>query len=543
MTKPCYKIEIRQPDDTLRYTITDCVMTLRVTETLTDGVGTFSFAVRTKFNGGPYKFNDAALFDKVKIWVSDYDYSVQKPIFERDSLDPNFVGRILRINAPLSTESGYIRVFKGRSQGEILQRRIKAPKQWLLVDASVLVTELASDLGLGTGEIETDTTDVWLTVEDETYFSLLSRVSDYWYDADTKITKDFYVDINNNLVWKSRPLRTEGVETLTAGQNIINYNVLRDIESVRNKIKVYGMAEAFYPRDQDSWTESLTDWSASAGTLSLETEGVKKGTYHIKCYSGADAGEDTTTFKRDIPRVTLASINKLCFWRSLGTNCPTTSKVRLYTNGNYFEANMDTDYGWKFKEFSLGPGAEYDAATNPDGVWSKYGTPNWWNLEQIQFHVVYSYEDRYTTVDALYFYPDRWSIAAENETSQTDYGIREAVYTDNRLHSDSECQKRAETLIYQLKDPPTRIDVSTPLNTNILIGDRLSMTIPAERISSANYDVVTTSHTISPRGAFTSASMVNTANIRVLPATSLNEILRKWKLTQGQIGKGIQFVR
>jgi len=71
------------------------------------------------------------------------------------------------------------------------------------------------------------------------------------------------------------------------------------------------------------------------------------------------------------------------------------------------------------------------------------------------------------------------------------------VVIDDNLRSDAECESRANTLKAKLKDPTTQIDVLTTLNLNILIGDRLSMTIPAEGIAAANYDVLSVEHTLS----------------------------------------------
>lgn len=65
-------------------------------------------------------------------------------------------------------------------------------------------------------------------------------------------------------------------------------------------------------------------------------------------------------------------------------------------------------------------------------------------------------------VDGLYFDKGRWRSTAEDATSQTNYGVREAEYRFDTLHSDSDCEKRAETLLYPLKDPPIRLDVATP---------------------------------------------------------------------------------
>jgi len=534
MTIPVYKIEIRQPDDTLLHTIEKDAINIRTTEVLTDNVGTFSFAVPTKKSGGSYYYNDVSVFDKAKIWFG----------YDAVSGDPDFIGRILRITAPLSTETGYVRVFKGRSQGEILQRRFKKNKHWDGVGASTIVTELANDLSLGTGDIVADATSVDLTVKTDTYFSLLQKISDY-YDAGGSVKKDFFVDVDYDLVWKARPFRTVGVETLTVGENIVNYQVLRDIERVRNNIQVYGAPNTFIPTDQDSWTENnSTNWTAVQGSLQHDYSNgwAKVGTYCIK--STAPASE-ICQFYRTHNQITIRTVNSINFWHLDEGQASVNNYVRLRAPdaSNYFQADLSTDTNWMFESITLGPANEYSATLNPNGKWSKTGSPNWWDIQATEFYYVRNALNQASRTDGIYYAPDRVYGSAEDATSQTDYGEREAEVFDDVLLTASDCSVRAETLLYQLKDPAVRIDVTTPGNTNILVGDRLSMTIPAENITTANYDVVSVTHNNSLSGFLTTVSMVDSANVRGLPASSLAEVFRALKRTQGSLGKGVQMVK
>lgn len=532
MTKPVYKIET-YTGAVLDHTIEKDALEIRFKEILTSDVGGFRIVLPTKKNGSDYYYDDIAVFDKVKIWL-DYD-SV--------SGDPDFIGRIYRISAPLSVEGGYVRIIRGKSQGEILQRRFKKDKSWINIDASVIVTELANDLSIGTGSIESDTTDLNLTVKTETYFDLLKKISDY-YDAGGSVKKDFYVDIDYDLVWAERdgtsPFRSgASVETFTVGDNIVNYQVLRDIENVRNDIVVYGDAGTFEPQDQDSWTESLTNWTASAGTLSLENAIKKYGNYSVECWSES-LGTDTK-FKRTFDVLTLRDINELRFWRLVDAT-PSTSKVRLLApdTSNYFEADMTTTEGWQHKSYSLGPTEIYDANLNPNGAWTETGTPNWWNMQGIQFWVEYGPQDVYTYIDALYFAPVRWTGSVSDNTSKTNYGTREMEYTDDDLKSDTQCDVKAETLLYQMKDPVIRIDLVVVGNSNVLVGDRLSMTIPAENISASSYDVISVEQVLlpAPHGFRTYISMVDSANTRFAPVVTTNELLRRQWIDQKVIAQG-----
>lgn len=506
MTKPVYKIET-YTGAVLDHTITKDAVSVYFKEVVTDGIGHFMLIVPTKKNGG-YFYNDILLADKIKIWMG-YD-SISGP--------PDFIGKVGKISARLSVQSGYLRVISGLSQGEILLRRFKTNKYYNEVGASTIVTEWANDLNLGTGDIAADATAVTLEVKTKRYFDLLREISDYWYDADTKIKKDFYVDVDNDLVWKSRPLRTSDVETLTVGDNIISYRVTRDVDAVRNDVMVYGALERSQPTDRDSWTESLTGWSASEGTLSLEdnVSYVKAGTYSIKCTS--DGEETAVEFKlsKNI-RSVLNTLNKLYFWINQTTS-PSTEKLKLFApnESNRFEI-ADLGLGitdWEFREYGLGREYEKDAVTNPDGIWTVVGSPSWWDINAMEFELRWPGFPVTCWIDGLYFFPDRWKNGIGHSQSIIDYGARYLEVTDDKLHSNSDCLKRAGSLLDQMANPTVQIDVTTPGNTNILVGDRLSMTIPAEGINAHSYDVISVEHSFSRQGFITKAVMVNSANIR-----------------------------
>lgn len=320
----------------------------------------------------------------------------------------------------------------------------------------------------------------------------------------------------------------------------------RDIEAVQNKIYIYGAKNTFLPIDQDSRTENnSTGWTAVQGSLQHDYSNgwAKVGTYCIK--SDAPASKICQFYYTHDPPLTIRWLDTVNFWHLDEGQGSVVNYVRLRApdSSNYFQADLDTGTNWMFESITLGPGNEYSATLNPNGAWSKTGSPNWWDIEATEFYYERNAENQASRTDGFYYGVDRVTDTAEDGTSQTNYGLREAEFLDDNLLTASDCQKRGEALLYQLKDPVVRIDLVTPGNTNILIGDRLSMTIPAEGISSADYDVVSVSHNFSERGFLTSASMVNSANTRQLPATRLSEVLHGWKTRQGEIGRGIQLVK
>jgi len=520
MGKPVYQIEtwtVAVKD----HTITSDAISVYSKEIVTDGVGHFNFVVPTKKNGD-YYYDDIALNDKVKIWYG----------YDSVSGNPDFIGKVGAISAPLSTASGYVRQISGLSQGEILLRRFKKNKFYTGTNASVIVTEWANDLSLGTGDITADTNQPDIEVRTKSYFELLRFISDYWIDGANQIKKDFYVDIDNDLVWKTRPFRSgSSVETFTVGKNIIHYNVTQKVEQVKNDIVVYGEATKPLPSNKDNYTEPASSpppgWSASSGTVDRDNTAPQVGTYSVR---GDDNGTQTSTFKYDLPRITIRDINRLLFWHRINVAAPVTKVVRLHApdNANYFEATMVGGVGaYAFDDLSLGPGAVYHATENPNGTWIVTGSPNWWDIEFIEFSVVWPNPNRTVDIDGLWFYPDRWSGTATDAGSITSYGQRDLEITDDKLHSDSECQQRAETVLFQRKDHPTQIDLTVLGNTNVLIGDRLSMTIPAEGISAVNFDVISVEHSFSSQGFITKAVMVNSANIREpIASTPLRSLIK-----------------
>lgn len=552
MTNPVYKIET-YTGETLDHTITkDAVSYFK--EIVTDGVGHFMFTVPTvKGKPDPYYYDDIALGDKVKIW------------FGHDSVsgDPDFVGKVGKISAPLSTQSGYLRVISGLSQGEILLRRFKHSKYYSETGASTIVTEWANDIELGTEQIESDTTAVTLEVQTKSYFDLLREISD-WYDAGGSIKKDFHVaycstHANGDLVWKSRPFRTSGVETLTVGDNIIGYNVIRPIEPVKNDITVYGNFGHIgipgedgrtLPTDKDAWTvDDIGNWYAIDGTIALAYSGNRIGSNHLAAYTGAE--EFISQWRREWTGSPLnaygpGKYQTINFWFAVADNC-IESKVRILCPNitHSFEADLDMPgsmSGWLFRQFQLGVNQEYDADFNPSGVWTKNGSPKWFNMEGVDFYVEYNNVDRFTHLDGLYFGHGRWRSTVSDNDSITAYGRRELEHIDDKLHSDTECNRKAQTLLYQKKDSPIQLEITTLGNRNILVGDQLPMTISAENISET-FDVISAEHSFSSRGFLTKATMVNSVNIREAieldPLRAISNLTRRMRhLSMNEKGVG-----
>jgi len=549
---PRYKIEVYDPTPALRYSLEDDVATIRTHDVLTDGTGTFQFTLPTK-KGNDYMYYDINPYDIVKIWLWDSNV-------ESCPTAALMIGRIYTITAPLNINTGWMRIIEGKNQTEILERRIKTRKVWITDTAHDIADELANDLSLAK---DTDACAIVtpLTVDNETYFDVFKKISDYWTSGGS-VQKDFYVYDNAGtatLAWKTRPIRTVGVETLTQGINIVNYTLLQDTSNLRNNITVYGEKAAFSPNDPtalgrkypvngDSWTW-INGWVADKGTVSQELVTKKIGADCTKCVpDGNYEAEFEYDFSETLWVEGLAGYSILEFYLyTTATFVDHTFYVRLWCpdEANYYEAALpdnDAWNAWKLFQVPLGTHNTYDATTNPDGQWVAHGSPTWETIGGVEFYMISG--SGYTVyVDGLCFNYGRWRNTTSNGASITAYGQRDLIVVDDQLGSDAECQSRAETLLYQLKDPVKKLDVTTPGNRNILKGDRLSITLPAENISAANYDVLTVDHFLDVKeGWLTKAALVNSPNVRSPPATSPDQIIiRQFKKLQ-DIARGMQTV-
>jgi len=534
MTNPVYKIEIYDSTPTLIHTITSDALNILVKETVTNNVGTFSFTLPAETTNGKYVFNDISLCDQAKIWL-DYD-SV--------SGDPLTIGKIFQIDAPASDETGLVRTFRGRSQGEILKRRLKRKKKWVATDASVIVTELAEDLGLeGDGsKRDVDTTDVDLTVESETYFDVLTKVSDFWRDVTHKVKKDFFVDVDGDLVWKDRPIRTDGVETLTLGDNLLSYNVLRDMNSIKNKIYVYGRCNQPYPASGDA-AESLDNWATDETGPTQADDWVEEGTYSIKATTSGDQSiylgytidpAISCQFKHDY--------KKLHIWVRVNAG--------TFNSDAYLHLQLKTSAAHYYKKIIRGIEprklTEYELPIGPESDWYAYGSPSWENITELRiwFSNAPTSSNLYLWVDGVRFLKD-YNALVEDLDSQDDYVVGELEHYSDQLWSNDDCIRRGQTILAQMKDPVTRLDVVTAGNKNLLAGDRLVMTLAPENMTTEDFDVVTVQHTFQkePVGWQTIATMINTINTRNPPALSMKDVLLKQFRAERGIHEGVATIR
>jgi hypothetical protein len=388
----------------------------------------------------------------------------------------------------------YLRV-SGRCWGERLFRRV-VTKTYENKKGEEIVKDLI-DYYVGLSHVRdstelienTDTTYTKLEYENTPVFDILKYIAGSA-DKAGVIGFDFRVAPDAKFEFFARNSKSSSV-SLT--DKIEQSEYRKDIFGVRNKITIYGYADRALPSDKD-WAESLTGWVALNGTLSLDSATFKVGVYSVMCSSGAGAAPRRCRFYRTFSAENCKS-GKLKVWYGSWTYQSGNwdwQVVRLYApdSSNYFQANLPYDnvVYWRLADFLLGPNNEYDANENPNGAWTKIGNPDWKNVAGIEFDVQHktTTEDMPIRIDGLFFEALRYRSMQEDLGSQSLYGLRELVDTDEELYSDNECMLRAKAIRAQLKDPAEYLTVRSTVidygTTPLLPADKIHVTLPNENV-------------------------------------------------------------
>jgi hypothetical protein len=494
-----------------------------------DDIGYFELVLPKKLGHSTYKYNDVVVGDRVKVW---YGYSSSDL-----TGDPDFMGKILQTGG----RSGQYAIIKGKPNSEILSRRIKSRTIWVDTHADDIAATVASDLSLGASLIATNTVYVDITEDTETYADILRKLSDHWYDVSNQVKMDYYVTVNSDLYWQSRPYRTSGVETLTYGEDYIDYSFAKDGTNIKNALAVYGALTPFnsqdesiygrkYPSDGDGWTYSAV-WTGVSGTVASNSTTPKVGSTCTRL-------QNTSSPYNVYAYVTLPvivhveGINGYSVLEFYGRRHDTgEGYIRLFApNGShYFEMDhvsfSDSNDVWKFHRYSLGKNNEYDADSNPTG-WTSFGEPSWEELSYINVECDTVSSGGSVDIDGLCFNFGRWRYAPLSDaTSVSSYDESDHAIVDDNLKSDADCEKRAQTILFQNKDPVNRLDPVLLGNKNIVLGDRLTVTLEPENISAQYYYVTAVEHNFDGTNWRTIPTLVNTVNTRRVPTITDNEAI------------------
>lgn len=219
-----------------------------------------------------------------------------------------------------------------------------------------------------------------------------------------------------------------------------------------------GIAYAKTRRFKTIYDSLEPSWTLDIGTALFLTAADKRvGNYGIEATS---AGTDIVKLTLAKPfSVRRGEHKSLRFWHQVNAGA-VQHDVRLLTTATdyfYYEGNNNTVY--TFKELPLGPENEYDSENNPDGIWKKTGSPDWFNIIAIQFYYDWAVAG-ILRLDGLYLYPRRCRGEATDTSSGTTYQTREFSVYDDKIRSNEECQARAEALMDAMKDTMRKVRVT-----------------------------------------------------------------------------------
>lgn len=344
---------------------------------------------------------------------------------------------------------------------------------------------------------DTDTTFTDLKVQDAHVWDLLQKVASESDDSGV-IGYDFRIAPDAKFEFFPRGTKTSAVSLTDA---IESYEHWKEIISVRNKVTIYGTADKSVPASKFSWVQSLTPtegiWSASAGAISLDTtKYYSSATGSIKNSTGAnyygsclftlgasyvvDSSKYPTLFvvlarDEDLPGdfliVLYDTFNRSasCQIQSIGVDqwCPQKLKIGpLYVDG------WAVDSGFDWTQISKVEVIGWTISATPGNFW----------------------------VGQLFFGGCRYSSTQQDTTSQTSYGLREYIDTDEELYSDNECQLRAKAILANMKDPFEYLKISSRVidygSSPFLPADKIAVVLPNEnvnayfRILSAEYHLL-----------------------------------------------------
>lgn len=400
--------------------------------------------------------------------------------------------RVEKVRYQSSPTESYLTV-SGRCWGERLFRRVVTATYSGMKGEEIVKDLMDYFAGLShvRSSVElvenTDTTYTELEYEDSPVWDILKYVAESADKSgiigfDFRVAPDGKFEFFPKLSKTNSTVITENIDTMA------EYD--KDITRVRNKVKVYGLADKSRPADKVSWTRQLspTDgtWTASAGSVSVDGSGAPDGGACIKLYAPSNYyGSANFTFNAGY-LLNCEQYPILALMLKAEADFGGTGTITLY----------DNTYKTVAKEISISPDAAWH--TLETGVGSAYA--NQWNNVESGFDWTQILVVRITLwypgtvgtgsfwIHKLYIGGRRYSGLAENAASQTAYGLREYVEVDEELWSDGECNRRAAALLAYLKDPAEHLHIVSSVmdygTSPIKAGDKVHAELPTEGVNS-----------------------------------------------------------
>jgi len=274
----------------------------------------------------------------------------------------------------------------------------------------------------------------------------------------------------------------------------------KDIFRVRNRITIYGAPEKSSPADKFSSVESLSptegDWTATAGSISLDSsKHYSEATASIKNSTGANYyGASLFTFETAYI-VDADKFPLLFLVLARDSALPGDFSIILYDNSDRVaqcQINQIGDDKWVLEQLKVGSAYADQWAVEANFDWTHI-----WRVKVVGWCTDATPGNFW--VGQLFFGGCRYSSMQENVASQTAYGLRMYVDTDEELYSDNECMLRAKAILANLKEPAEYLTVRSTVidygTTPLLSGDKITVVLPSENVN-ANFRILSVEYLV-----------------------------------------------
>jgi hypothetical protein len=373
--------------------------------------------------------------------------------------------------------------------------------------------------------------------------------------------------------WTTDPFPATYGTTLAVGVNQITNKFQRDIKSLRNRVKYYGVAQ--FPENYDAWTEgNSASWGTErlgtnvTATLSDPTSPVFMGSKSIQCHlddhlsngvalngavfypSAKNLGLDFTKLGSAYAPPIFDFCIRLAYAGNIGADANIPQEIFFATDAtNRFEYNLISSGAQTAQQSILniqGPGAATQnfwyhimLPVGPNGgtaffntpvlntllsptftgpsqyLFQTVGTPNWNNINYIGF---YSASNAVAGAHTADFYFDAWRIlggryyiAYDNRTVANGRypDMREIPFTDPISKGDTLLQNYAKGELLRLRNTILRGGIHLPVFGDIIPEQQVTVTAPSANLSSTPLRVQQVIHRFSNKGLFTELQLTD----------------------------------
>ena len=334
----------------------------------------------------------------------------------------------------------------------------------------------------------TDTTYINLTYDESPAWDILKYIAQSA-DKSGVIGFDFRVAPDGKFEFFLVLSKTNSTTLVEQIDDSITFR--KDITRIRNRVRIYGVADKSIPINKVEWTRSLTPsdgvWTGSSGVVSVDSTGAPDGGACIKLSVPGAAYYGAVVFTLNPSSAINTEIYPLLNIQfKLDDTYSGPGVLTLWdANSKAASKNISISPDEAWHTFEIGVGSAY--ANQWESIQAGF---DWTQIRVVK--LTFWFPETVGAGDfrihALYFGGRRYSSTQEDAASQAAYGIREYAETDEELWTDSECERRAKAILNYLKSPAEYLTlVSTVIDygsTPILAGDKVHVHLPNENVDS-----------------------------------------------------------